>query len=131
MTFPPTRRVAVTDSYFGTEVDDPYRWLEGPSTDSEISAWVRAQAQYARNYLDDLGSRESIRSQLEMLACLPSETAPKRKGTNWFRFTDDGTAEQPVYRTTRSPSSALMSACRGFLSLSVRRPKGKSAQLSA
>ncbi|MDQ1718806.1 MAG: prolyl oligopeptidase [Pseudonocardiales bacterium] len=104
MTFPPTRRVAQIDDFFGTEVSDPFRWLEGPSTDPEISTWVHSQAAFARDYLDGLPGRSVIRSRVAALASLPTETAPRRQGGQWFRFTNDGTAEQLEYRVADTPT---------------------------
>ena len=40
----------VTDEYFGTQVIDPYRWLEKTS-DPEVAAWMRAQNDYTRAVL--------------------------------------------------------------------------------
>ena len=41
--YPQTAKVDVTDNHFGTEVSDPYRWLEN-DTSAETSAWVEAQS---------------------------------------------------------------------------------------
>jgi prolyl oligopeptidase len=60
MNHPATRQTDQIDSYFGTEVSDPYRWLEGPSTDGEIGSWVKAQSEAARRYLDPLPGRAAI-----------------------------------------------------------------------
>jgi prolyl oligopeptidase len=44
----PVREVA--DDYFETKVSDPYRWMED-SKNTETVAWMKAQADYARDYL--------------------------------------------------------------------------------
>jgi prolyl oligopeptidase len=41
----------VTDTYFGINIVDPYRWMEDGKS-SETQAWMKAQADYARAYLD-------------------------------------------------------------------------------
>ena len=39
VTYPDTRTEDVSDNYFGTEVKDPYRWLE-IDTATEVEAWA-------------------------------------------------------------------------------------------
>ena len=48
---PPTRREDVVDTYHGTAVADPYRWLED-GDDAEVVAWVAAQNELTRSTLD-------------------------------------------------------------------------------
>ncbi|MGD9265401.1 MAG: hypothetical protein PVJ71_06465, partial [Lysobacterales bacterium] len=61
---PATRREAVTDTYHGVEVADPYRWLEDWSS-AEVKAWSAAQNEHARAYLDALPHREAIAKRVE------------------------------------------------------------------
>ena len=37
LTYPVARRDDTTDDYFGTEVADPYRWLEDDRSDETVS----------------------------------------------------------------------------------------------
>ncbi len=63
---PATRRTDHSDSLHGTNVPDPYRWLE---TDSgEVKAWVKEQAAYARGYLDKLPGRAAIATRVQELS---------------------------------------------------------------
>jgi prolyl oligopeptidase len=98
MNHPITRQVDQVDNYFGTDVDDPYRWLEGPYTDGEICTWVKSQSEAARGYLDPLPGRSSITESLTALTGLPVSTAPHRRGDRWFRYTNDGAQEQLLLR---------------------------------
>jgi len=61
---PPTRVEEVVDTYHGTRVVDPYRWLEDAS-DPAVRAWTAQQSARTRAYLDALPVREKLRTQLE------------------------------------------------------------------
>jgi len=63
---PPRAEVReVTDTYFGTTVADPYRWMEdkGP----ELDSWLKAQAAYARARLEALPERAALLKRVEDL----------------------------------------------------------------
>jgi prolyl oligopeptidase len=58
-----SKRDAQIDVYFGTEVEDPYRWLEDP--DSDVSrAWIGQQQQLFDAYCSGTPSRELIKRRL-------------------------------------------------------------------
>src|SRR5271170_7937 len=60
---PPSAVHAVTDTYHGVQVSDPYRWLE-KSADPKVHAWSVAQDKRTRQYLDALPQRAPIYRQL-------------------------------------------------------------------
>jgi prolyl oligopeptidase len=49
----------VTDTYFGTNVVDPYRWMENLKS-PEVQNWMKAQNDYTRAYLGKLPEREAL-----------------------------------------------------------------------
>ncbi|HEX3729035.1 MAG TPA: hypothetical protein VHV47_04480, partial [Opitutaceae bacterium] len=63
---PPTPVRPATDTYHGTTVTDPYRWLED-GKDSAVRAWSDAQNGYARGILDALPHREQIRARVTQI----------------------------------------------------------------
>ena len=65
----------VTDIYFGQKILDPYRWMEDAKS-AETSAWMKAQADYSRAYLDRLPVRAQLLKRLEEL----SETGVRVSG---------------------------------------------------
>src|SRR6185295_7263273 len=70
---PPATPVrTVSDTYFGTQVVDNYRWLENPS-DPEVHAWAEAQTQRVRAYIDALPYRRALGERLMQLV---SQTSP-------------------------------------------------------
>jgi prolyl oligopeptidase len=61
---PPAPPAAVTDTYHGVSVVDPYRWLEN-TQDAQVQAWVDAENTRTRHYLDQLPARGPIYQWLE------------------------------------------------------------------
>jgi prolyl oligopeptidase len=65
----------VTDTYFGQKIVDPYRWMEDAKS-PETAAWMKAQADYSRAYLDRLPTRAQLLKRFEEL----SETGVRVSG---------------------------------------------------
>ena len=69
-TAPPTRVEVVVDTYHGTRVEDPYRWLEN-GTDPAVREWTAHQSQRTRAYLDGLPVRARLRSASRLTSASP------------------------------------------------------------
>jgi len=66
--YPETKMVEQVDNYHGTEVADPYRWLEDDVRESEaVKNWVDAQNEVTFAYLATIPERESIRQRMTEL----------------------------------------------------------------
>ncbi len=61
--YPVTKKQNVTDNYYGTEVEDPYRWLEDDYS-AETMAWVKEQNAFTQSYLQKLGGKQAIKQRL-------------------------------------------------------------------
>lgn len=59
------RTVPFSETVFGTEVRDPYRWMEDPANAAELRAWVLATSEHARHQLAALPGRKALRAMLE------------------------------------------------------------------
>src|SRR5262249_41002331 len=57
----------VTDTYSGTRVVDPYRWMED-TRNPEVVEWMKAQNAYARSVLDRLPLRNELLKRLSELS---------------------------------------------------------------
>ena len=99
--YPATAREDVTDNYFGTEVADPYRWLEDDASE-RTAAWVAAQNEVTSAYLDALPARAAIRSRLTELWNYPTESAPSRHGEWYYISRNSGLQNQSVIWRKRS-----------------------------
>jgi len=90
-----TRKGDVVEDYHGTQVADPYRWLEDPQSE-EIKAWVEEQNEVTFDYLKNIPYREQIRERLTELWDYPKYSAPYKKGGRYFFSKNDGLQNQSV-----------------------------------
>ncbi|SDC13895.1 prolyl oligopeptidase family serine peptidase [Niabella drilacis] len=93
--YPATHKEEVTDDYFGTKVEDPYRWLEDDNA-AATKAWVAAQNNVTNDYLSKIPYRSAIKSRLEALWNYPKFGAPFKKGAYYYFYKNDGLQNQAV-----------------------------------
>jgi prolyl oligopeptidase len=86
---------AVTDNYFGTEIKDPYRWLED-DTSAETADWVNKQIAYTNSYLRSLPLTEKIKTDLTKLWNYPKMGVPFKEGNYYYFYKNDGLQNQSV-----------------------------------
>ena len=89
MNYPETRKGDVYDEYFGTRVDDPYRWLEDDLS-KETAEWVKAENEVTSAYLSDIPVREGLRTRLEELWNYEKIGAPFEEGDYSYWYRNDG-----------------------------------------
>ena len=99
-----TRKDDTVDNYFGTQVADPYRWLEDDSS-QETAAWVKAQNKVTDYYLRHLPGRAKILSRLKEVANYEKVGTPfhERNG-KWYQYRNNGLQNQSVLYELDSPS---------------------------
>ena len=56
----------VKENFFGTEISDPYRWLEDLKS-PEVSSWMHAQNDYTRAVLERIPNRDKLRARIAQL----------------------------------------------------------------
>jgi prolyl oligopeptidase len=93
--YPDTKKVEQKDDYFGTSIDDPYRWLEN-DTAQETEAWVKAENQVTNNYLAQIPFRQKIHDRLTELWNYAKYTAPEKEGVYFTFYKNDGLQNQAV-----------------------------------
>ena len=93
--YPATEKGNVTDDYFGTEVADPYRWLEN-DTAADTKAWVVAQNEVTNSYLQQIPFRDAIYNRLEKLWNYEKFSAPFKEGDYTYFYKNDGLQNQSV-----------------------------------
>ena len=93
--YPVTARVGVGDNFFGTRVEDPYRWLEDLNSPA-VAQWVAAQNAVSRPRLEELPQRAWLKSRLTQLWNYERYELPVRRGAHYFFLHNDGTQNQSV-----------------------------------
>ena len=93
--YPVTEKVDQTDDYHGTQVADPYRWLEDVDSD-ETAAWVAAQNKVSFAFLEQIPSRETYRKRLTELWDYERYGTPYKEGGRTFFMKNDGLQNQAV-----------------------------------
>jgi len=93
--YPATRKVDHADTYHGTTVPDPYRWLEDDNS-AETAEWVKAQNAVTFAYLEKIPFRAQLKARLEKLYDYPKYSAPFRKGPYFFFSKNEGLQNQSV-----------------------------------
>ncbi len=105
-----TKKGNTITSYFGTEVKDPYRWLEDDrSTDTE--AWVKAQNETTFNYLNNIPYRKELKERLSKLWNYEKVGAPFKEGDYTYFYKNDGLQNQYIlyrYKTEADPKTATV-----------------------
>ncbi len=98
--YPVTEKVSQVDTYFGTEVPDPYRWLEDDRS-AETADWVKAENEVTEKYLGQIPFREAINERLTTLWNYEKYSAPVKEGNAYYFTKNDGLQNQSVlYRQT-------------------------------
>jgi len=100
--YPETRKDATVDDYFGTKVNDPYRWLEDDRSE-ETAAWVVAENKVTNAYLEQIPFRNQLKERLEQLWNYEKTGAPFIEGNFTYYFKNNGLQNQSVlYRKDTS-----------------------------
>lgn len=112
--YPATRRVPQHDSYHGTDVADPWRWLEDLGS-PEVHDWVAAQNAVSQPLLAALPARASLQRQLAArwnyerwgasLSGSHSFSAPVVRHGRFFYLYNSGAQDQSVLMVADGPDA--------------------------
>ncbi len=93
--YPSARVSDQKDDYHGTEVADPYRWLEDPDS-PESRAWIEAENALTFSFLESIPARQEIRERITALWNYERFGAPSQRGGRYFYGRNDGLQNQSV-----------------------------------
>ena len=108
LTYPETKKVDTVDTYFGTEVKDPYRWLEDDMSE-ETADWVQRENKTTYGYLENIPYRDALKERLSTLWNYEKVGPPFKEGDYTYFYKNDGLQNQYVvyrYKTEEGPSNA-------------------------
>jgi prolyl oligopeptidase len=80
-----TKQLDTIENYHGTDISDPYRWLEDDNSDETI-AWVTEQNKVTSGYLSQIPFREDISKRLEKLWNYEKYSSPFKEGGKYYYF---------------------------------------------
>jgi prolyl oligopeptidase len=97
--YPETRRGDVSETLFGEEIADPYRWLENDVRhDPEVAEWVERQNALTNAYLAELPARDWFKRRIAELIDFERFSTPVERGGRYFYTRNTGLQNQsPLY----------------------------------
>ena len=110
LAYPATRTVDHVDTYHGTRVPDPYRWLEDDNS-AETKAWVRLENAVTDKALAAMPQRDPARRLFASILNFERIGVPFKEGGRYFWTRNDGLQQQAVLVTATSltaPPSVLL-----------------------
>ncbi|MBL9202106.1 MAG: S9 family peptidase [Opitutaceae bacterium] len=103
--YPAATRGTHADTYHGTKVADPYRWLEDLDS-PQTAAWVAEQNKLAFGVLEKLPQRAKFQSRLTALWNYERIGLPVKEGGRYFFSKNTGLQNQAVYFVQESLAAA-------------------------
>ena len=100
----------VTDTYFGTTITDPYRWMENTKGE-EFQTWAKAQAAYTDDVIKSLPGREKLLQRISELdnAGIQITSLQTYGGRYFYLKTMPGDANRKLYvRDAKSGKETLL-----------------------
>lgn len=107
MTYPQTEIIPVNDTYFGTEIVDPYRWLED-DLDPKTKNWISRQNENTYSYLSQIPYRETIKKNLEKIWNYERFSAPFNEGNYTYFYKNNGLQNQSVLYRQKNNEDAVV-----------------------
>lgn len=100
ISYPTTRKTDQVDTYHGTTVADPYRWLEDDNS-AETKAWVKSQNEVTEKILAAMPQRVPTRKIYTDLYNFEKFGIPSLEGGRYFYSRNDGLQQQSVVYTVK------------------------------
>ena len=104
LNYPVARVSDHTDTYFGTKVADPYRWMEDVDS-PEVKTWVDAENKVTQSFLADVPARDKIHARLMELVNFERFSAPEQENGRLFFTRNSGLQNQSVLYWQSGPHS--------------------------
>ncbi|MDQ2872042.1 MAG: S9 family peptidase, partial [Candidatus Eremiobacteraeota bacterium] len=96
--YPNAPRGTVVDTYFGTQVPDPYRWMENIDS-APTKTWVDAEKNLTHSYFARIPERAAIAAHLKSIINYAKIGTPYHAGNHYFYTYNSGLQNQSVLYT--------------------------------
>ena len=96
LTYPEARISDHVDTCFGTQIPDPYRWMEDLDS-PEVAAWVEAENALTQSFLAGVPARNRIHARLLELVNFERTGAPDHTRGRYFFARNSGLQNQPLF----------------------------------
>ncbi|MBA2762311.1 MAG: S9 family peptidase [Segetibacter sp.] len=93
--YPETKTTEQTDTFFATNVIDPYRWLENDMAE-DTKDWVQRENKVSDAYLANIPYRDAIKKRLTELWNYEKYSAPFKEGDYIYFYKNNGLQNQSV-----------------------------------
>jgi len=103
--YPETLKDTTVDNYFGTKVEDPYRWLEDDNS-KQTGEWVAAQNIVTEAYMKEIPARNKIVDRLTQLWNYSRMGNLTKRGDYYFYSFNTGLQNQDVIMYKKNLSDA-------------------------
>ena len=114
MSYPESRKGEVVDDYFGSQVADPFRWMEDLDA-KDVAEWVAAQNKVTFEYLEKLPMRERFNRRITELWDYPKVGVPVREGGRYFYTRNSGLQRQaPLFVRASLASEPTLVPCQSM-----------------
>lgn len=91
---PKTAVINVVDNFNGTDIIDPYRWLEEDSL--ETHQWIKRENSYTKSIIDRIPEKEKYKKRLEKLYHVDSVGIPVPRRKRYFYLERKGSEDLAV-----------------------------------
>ena len=102
--YPVTEKKIIEDTYFGTIIEDPYRWLEDDLS-NETMEWVNRQNDVTFSYLNSIPFKNKIKNKLTDIWNYEKQTSPYFRGDYMYYYKNDGLQNQYVVYRKKTDSN--------------------------
>ncbi len=102
--YPETVKSDAVDTYFDTQVPDPYQWLEN-DTSASTRQWIDKQNEVTFGYLNQIDFREQVKKRLEAVYNYERLSAPFKEGDYYYFYKNDGLQNHSVLYRKLSESA--------------------------
>ena len=87
--YPLTEKKVMIDTYFGTEVEDPYSWLEDDLSLNTMN-WVDRQNEVTFKHLNSIPYRDKLKKKLTTIWNYEKQASPFCRGKYIYYYKNDG-----------------------------------------